>query len=48
MLSEAVFVSNGSGASSAVRLLLKELVISKGANISAHLTTVYLGGPPLS
>lgn len=32
----------------AVRLLLKELVISKEANISAHLTTVYLGGPPLA
>lgn len=47
-LSNAVFVSYGSGASSAVRLLLKELVISKGANISAHLTTVYLGGPPLA
>lgn len=29
--------SYGSGASSAVCLLLKELVISKGANISAHL-----------
>lgn len=48
MLSNAVFVSYGSGASSAVRLLLKELVISKEANISAHLTTVYLGGPPLA
>lgn len=47
-LSNAVFVSCGSGASSAVRLLLKELVISKGANISAPLTTVYLGGPPLA
>lgn len=47
-LSNAVFVSYGSGASSAARLLLKELVISKGANISAHLTTVYLGGPPLA
>lgn len=47
-LSNAVFVSYGSGASAAVRLLLKELVISKEANISAHLTTVYLGGPPLA
>lgn len=43
-----VFVSYGSVASFAVRLPLKELVISKGANISAHLTTVYLGGPPLA
>lgn len=42
-----MFVSYGSAASSAVCLLLKELLISKGANISAHLTTVYLGGPPL-
>lgn len=48
-LANAVFVSYGSGASSAVRLLLlKELVISQGANISAHFTTVYLGGPPLA
>lgn len=46
-LSGAVSVSYGSGAS-AVWLLLKELVISKGANISAHLTIVYLGGPPLA
>lgn len=46
--SNAVFVSYGSGASAAVRLLLRELVISKGANISAHLTAVYLGGPPLA
>lgn len=43
-LSNAVLVSYGSSASPAVRLLLKELVICKGANISAHLTTVYLGG----
>ena len=43
-----MFVSYGSSTSSAVCLLLKELVISKGANISAHLTTVYLGGPPLA
>lgn len=47
-LSNAVSVSYGSGAKPAVRLLLKELVICKGANISAHLTTVYLGGPPLA
>lgn len=43
-----MFVSNGSDVASTVRLLLKEQVISKGANISAHLTTVYLGGPPLA
>lgn len=35
-LSAAVLVSYGSGANAAVRLLLKELVISKEANISAH------------
>lgn len=46
-LTDVVFVSYGSGASSAVCRLLKELVISKGANISPNLTTVYLGGPPL-
>lgn len=35
-------------ANSAVRLLLKELFICEGANISAPLTTVYLGGPRLA
>ena len=47
-LSNALFVSYGSSASTAVCLLLRELVISKRANISAHLTTVYLGGPALA
>lgn len=46
-LSGAVFVSHGSCAC-AVCLLLRELVMIKGANISAHLTTVYFGGPPLA
>lgn len=35
-------------ANSAVRLLLKELFICEGGNISAPLTTVYLGGPRLA
>lgn len=35
-------------ANSAVCLLLKELFICEGANISAPLTTVYLGGPRLA
>lgn len=35
-------------ANSAIRLLLKELFICEGANISAPLTTVYLGGPRLA
>lgn len=47
-LSNGVFVSYGPGASPAVRLLLKELVISEGANISAHLNVLcgFLVVPP--
>lgn len=38
----------GEAHSAAVPLLLKELFICEGANISAPLTTVYLGGPRLA
>lgn len=40
--------AGGRKANSAVPLLLKELFICEGANISAPLTTVYLGGPRLA
>lgn len=47
-LSNAAPVPRGPCANSAVRLLLKELFICEGANISAPLTAVYLGGPRLA
>lgn len=47
IFSDAAPLGYGSRSNCAVHLLLMELIICKGANISAPLTTVYLGGPCL-